>query len=296
MLTESLDDHSKLNMGSPIESALEWSASLRVGQAISTVVATWLLLILTDAATGRMLSINGLYLIPLCLTTWCLGRWPAFATGAAAVGITSWINGFGDGLSAQASTIPSAIAAWNSGIKIFAVVFIILMVSAFRRVFDRERRHARIDPLTGLGNRRAFVIERQKLQLAGARDNRIMLSGVFDLDAFKTINDQYGHAAGDQTLRVAADALNSAVRPYAVTARFGGDEFAFCLLVRDREAALQVVAKIHRSVSAALSALSWPASCSMGAIVSEVTENGFDRADAAMYGAKQGGYGQYVVL
>lgn len=140
------------------------------------------------------------------------------------------------------------------------------------------------------------MIESRKLHLTGLRDHCVMLSGVFDLDAFKTMNDQHGHGAGDQTLRFAAEALAPILRPYDVTARIGGDEFAFCLLVRDREAGCRKVAEIHISKSATLAKRNWPASCSMGATVSGITENAFGRADAAIYSAKQSGNGQYRIV
>ncbi|WP_368077277.1 diguanylate cyclase [Sphingomonas faeni] len=81
--------------------------------------------------------------------------------------------------------------------KTFSVIFIILLVGAFRRAFDRERANAQIDPLTGLGNRRSFQRECKRLELSALRDNRLLLCGIIDLDDFKEVNDRHGHAAGD---------------------------------------------------------------------------------------------------
>ena len=271
---------------SPIEIALERTADLSVRRSTVRLALIWLLVVLVDFATGPQLTIQSIYLIPLCLTTWCLGRNVGLVSGAVGLAVTVALNGFGDGPSVHPATVPAAIAAWNVGMRILGIIFIILLVAAFRRAFDRERSHARVDPLTGLGNRRSFEIESRMLALAAARDQSVLLVGLLDLDDFKSVNDRHGHAAGDATLRLAATALASAVRPYDVAARIGGDELAFCLAVGDRAAAEQKVAAIHRSVSDALGASDWGTTCSLGATIDPDPSAALARADSAMYAAK----------
>ena len=95
---------------------------------------------------------------------------------------------------------------------------------------DRRTRHeADTDPLTGLANRRA--LERTldaALTRAGARRRSLGLL-MLDLDGFKAVNDQYGHAAGDAVLREVARRLRRTVRERDVVARLGGDEFVVVL-------------------------------------------------------------------
>ena len=85
------------------------------------------------------------------------------------------------------------------------------------------------DPLTGLANRRHF-----ELALAGEID-RVARAGepamvlMVDIDHFKKVNDAYGHPAGDQVLKVVAQALADCIRPMDTVARFGGEEFAMIL-------------------------------------------------------------------
>jgi len=274
---------------SPLETCLHWSADLSKLSAAGWLAPIWLILFLIDGATGRYVSLNGLYLLPLCATAWCLGTAPALVSGGIAIGATLWLNGFGDGLSAEASAIALPVAAWNAGMRIFSVIFIVMLLSAFRRVFDREKADARVDSLTKLNNRRAFEIECRRLAMSCARDGRVMLCGLIDVDSFKSINDQYGHNAGDAVLIVLADALANAVRTYDATARLGGDEFAFCLAVRNNEVATQKTLDIHSQISAALAAGRWPASCSLGASTGDGVEDTFSRADGLLYAAKTAG-------
>lgn len=221
----------------PLEIALRKSSDLGTWKAGVGLSIIWSAVFIVDGITGPHFSLNTIYLVPLCFTVWCLGRIAGLLSGLLGVAVTLYFNGFGDGLSAQASSVPTATAIWNASMRAFGVIFIILFVGAFRRTFDRERATARIDPLTGLGNRRYFRGECARLELASARDDRILLCGVIDVDDFKSVNDQHGHAAGDEVLRIVAEALASAVRPYDITARLGGDEFAFCLAVRDEASA-----------------------------------------------------------
>lgn len=220
------------------------------------------------------------------MTTWCFGRFVGLAAGALAVTTTLYLNGFGDGLSAQASSVPALAAAWNTSMRGVGVLFIILLVGAFRRAFDQEQTSALIDPLTGLGNRRLFQRECKRQELAAQRDRRILLCGVLDLDGFKAVNDEHGHAAGDAVLRVVARALSTAVRPYDVTARLGGDEFGFCLTVRDETAGQRRANKIYEAVMAAMDASEWATTCSLGAATGSHVAQALRLADKVMYEVK----------
>jgi len=85
------------------------------------------------------------------------------------------------------------------------------------------------DALTGLANRRAFevALEREVDRVARSGEPALLLTA--DIDHFKTVNDQWGHAAGDQVLKAVATALLDSVRPMDLVARVGGEEFAIIL-------------------------------------------------------------------
>ena len=96
-----------------------------------------------------------------------------------------------------------------------------------RRILEKElERRALHDPLTGLANR---VLFQDRLSHALARREGSVAVMFLDLDDFKTVNDAYGHAAGDTVLNAVADALRTATRPEDTVARLGGDEFAILL-------------------------------------------------------------------
>lgn len=113
---------------------------------------------------------------------------------------------------------------------------------------------AMTDELTGLLNRRGFT-QALRHELAFARRDKDAqgLLVMIDLDGFKTINDRFGHAAGDEYLRAASEALKACVRDHDFVARPGGDEFALILTRIDKRnglARLREIEQIFRSRSA----------------------------------------------
>lgn len=114
---------------------------------------------------------------------------------------------------------------------------------------DAARQLARVDALTGLGNRRAFD-EALDAELARARRAGTSLSLIVaDLNGFKEINDEHGHVAGDDCLRHAATALRGAVRRPDWCFRWGGDEFAILLADADADAGGSLAIRLERAVA-----------------------------------------------
>jgi diguanylate cyclase (GGDEF)-like protein len=113
---------------------------------------------------------------------------------------------------------------------------------------DHARRLARIDALTGLGNRRAFdeaIVE----QIAAARADDQPLSVLLaDLDGFKQINDEYGHVNGDSCLRQVARTVQVSIRATDAAFRWGGDEFAVLLPGTDSDHADELCARVKTAV------------------------------------------------
>jgi diguanylate cyclase (GGDEF)-like protein len=138
---------------------------------------------------------------------------------------------------------------------VLAVVVMVMMAIVrtqrlgLRQEGERARRQARVDPLTGLLNRRAF-----DEALANATD-RSRTTGyplsvlVGDIDDFKDFNDRYGHLEGDRVLQGVAESLRAALRRPDVAYRWGGDEFAVILPEADQAGAEQVAQRVRAAVA-----------------------------------------------
>jgi diguanylate cyclase (GGDEF)-like protein len=103
------------------------------------------------------------------------------------------------------------------------------LARVLRRSWRENRRlaaYAMRDPLTGLSNRRAFGAQLRQWSAWSARYGRPLTVALLDIDDFKRVNDEHGHAAGDAMLTAIAQAIAGAVRASDMAARYGGDEFA----------------------------------------------------------------------
>lgn len=168
-----------------------------------------------------------------------------------------------------------------------------------RRLLEEQlEREARIDSLTGVANRNTLfdVLTRQLAHPA--------LCGVLfaDLDRFKSINDTYGHQAGDQTLRVVAERLSSVVRQHDTVARVGGDEFVVVSApLRDEAEAVAIGRRIPQILEepVRLGDVSISVDLSVG-IAFSTREDDADsllaRADDALYRAKRNGRARIEVI
>lgn len=153
-----------------------------------------------------------------------------------------------------------------------------------------------LDPLTGLYNRRAFFDLGQRELERFLRFNHPLTAVMIDMDNFKEINDTYGHAAGDQILRILGERVQQSIRETDVFGRYGGDEFALLLPDSDLFAAGQIGDRIR----AAINEIPWvtdrgevPVAASMGIARAEKRhrrlEDLLSDADKALYGAKANG-------
>lgn len=149
---------------------------------------------------------------------------------------------------------------------------------------------ATTDPLTGLANRRGFQ------QTMSARPAGVGFAVmVADVDDLKSVNDQFGHAAGDALLIGVASALRSGLRHGDVVARMGGDEFAALLADVTEEQAIRAAIRMMSSVHEVTTG-GGPASISLGIAWSEADpKEALRAADAAMYHSKRAGGGRWIL-
>lgn len=162
---------------------------------------------------------------------------------------------------------------------------------------DRLARLSLADPLTGLGNRRAFddalAEEMARTARGGAPLGLVML----DVDFFKDFNDRHGHQAGDEALIAVAGALNGVARAEDRACRIGGEEFALLLPGASEDAAAAVAERVRAAVAADTT----PAgrvTVSLGVAAAGPATTGEDlvrQADLRLYAAKKGGRDRVVV-
>jgi diguanylate cyclase (GGDEF)-like protein/PAS domain S-box-containing protein len=181
------------------------------------------------------------------------------------------------------------------------------MVGCVKNIDDRKRaeddvRHlAFFDPLTELPNRRLLMDRLQQSIIRGDRNNTLGAVFFLDMDRFKQLNDQHGHAMGDALLIQVASRLRSQVREQDTVARLGGDEFVVLLdnLHPDQATALEIATRIGEKLLATLNApyklgaMDYPSTPSIGLTLfggcRESMDDILKRADVAMYEAKYAG-------
>ena len=111
------------------------------------------------------------------------------------------------------------------------------------------RREANHDPLTGLPNRRLFLLEADKALSLAERSGQTFALLYLDLDGFKLVNDSHGHAVGDEVLRQVAARLKTLARDSDLLARQGGDEFVILLQNVSLEQSLAAAERYRRSLA-----------------------------------------------
>jgi diguanylate cyclase (GGDEF)-like protein len=163
------------------------------------------------------------------------------------------------------------------------------------RRFREARQLADLDALTGLHNRRYFHETLAREVARAQRYGRQLALIVFDLDDFKAINDQIGHLSGDAVLAETAERVRDVVRSADIACRVGGDEFAVILPESSTADADQLYHRLRGAVSSRPVGQAGRLFLSAG-IADLLADDGptsfFERADGALYRAKELGKGQ----
>lgn len=176
-------------------------------------------------------------------------------------------------------------------------------INNLQQSLEAIRAESLTDPLTSLGNRKYFdraLVEATRV--AREKDEPLSLI-MFDIDHFKSFNDNYGHLTGDQVLRLVAMSLKQNVKGQDVTARYGGEEFAVVLPTTGLRQALTVADHIRRAVMSKelkkrstgeiLGRVTISAGVSMLSSKDDA-DSLIERADACLYAAKRSGRNRVI--
>ncbi|MES2615426.1 MAG: sensor domain-containing diguanylate cyclase [Bdellovibrionota bacterium] len=162
---------------------------------------------------------------------------------------------------------------------------------------NRLYEEATKDSLTGLNTRRFFDVLIKDEFLRAKRDKTKLSFALFDIDHFKSVNDTYGHPAGDEVLRTMSSLFQRSVGENEILARYGGEEFALIMPSTDSEQAAIFVEKIRKAVESQetfLSSRKLPKTISVGFVTwpdvpADTLEEIIKYADEALYASKANG-------
>lgn len=241
-----------------------------------------------DYRTGTEVRLSIFYIAPIFIATWFLSTaWGiAFSIGAGfawfMADVWLYLPPF------KAFTHP-----WNFLVITGTFLLFTYLIASLKEALRATRVLARVDPLTGVFNRRAFFEAARAELLRSCRFGKPLTVAYLDIDNFKTMNDEWGHQTGDDVLKQVAHTIQMNLRATDVLARLGGDEFAVLLPQLEPRSAKVVLHKLEGSLNGLVRMNEWPISFSVGAITFLESPGSVDamihHTDQVMYDVKKNG-------
>ena len=271
-------EHARRLLGRLEEALRGQSEVLIFISAAAAVIA----LFAVDYALPQEIRLHGLYVFPLAIAAHYGTRlWWSFSV----LLLTTVLQGTGYVLQGVVSPAPLSDVVTQFATS----VLILFLARAWRTSYLAAARQASVDPLTNLGNRRAFF-RQLEAQIRRQRHGAGSFSlAVLDLDGFKALNDSKGHRTGDEALKLVAEILHTRVRRGDTLGRIGGDEFAILM----PDAHVDCAAMLHdlctniaRRTAAAGCAVTASIGCKTFQVAPENTAEAWQQADRVMYEAK----------
>jgi diguanylate cyclase (GGDEF)-like protein len=248
-----------------------------------------------DASTDARLSFAALYLLPISVVVWFGSREAGVAAGLVSVAI--WLLSHRVLAAAPGGAL---VLVWNASLRLALYLAFALTLFALRRTLkaltdalEREHELARVDSLTGVRNARAFREAAEQEVARAERYDRPLTLAYLDADGFKSVNDTYGHSAGDRVLRTIAQTLATNVRTVDTAARLGGDEFGLLFPETGSAAAAGALRKLQGALAEAMAREGVDVTFCFGVVTALRPVRSVDgllqRADALMYEVKRRG-------
>ena len=242
-----------------------------------------------DYVTGPDIAFSIFYLVPIALSSWYLGK--AYGAAFSSVCALSWLAA---DLASSAVHFHPLVPYWNAIVMLGFFLVFSMMLPALRTALEHERALARTDYLTNAANSRFFEEAAAAEIVRASRYRHPFTVGYIDLDNFKTINDRYGHAVGDQLLEAVSASIRANLRQSDVLARLGGDEFAVLLPETGDEAAGRMIfGKIRDNLLQEMNRRGWPVTFSIGVAIYLTPPGTVDEMimnpDGLMYSVKKNG-------
>jgi diguanylate cyclase (GGDEF)-like protein len=271
-----------------------WKIALEAAGMLAFI--TWVLWY-TDGLASPLLNA---YLLPVITSALTLGK--VFTLVAVVLIGTCYIFLGGGIESAELMSLPFIGAFFAQLAPVVLVAYITTMFSAdIRYGLARAKLLSETDDLTGLLNVRGFALAANRLFAQAARHGRATSVLMIDSDHLKSVNDGYGHAAGNRMLRHLAESIQAELRFTDIAARYGGDEFIVLLPDTPAKGAMEVAERIRKHIASApleIDGRSLATSVSIG--IACYPEDGATldalaaHADGALYSAKQDGRNRSV--
>ena len=265
-----------------------------VNRAMSRLTRAWVFCLallgvgvvgVPDYLIGFEISLTLFYLWPVGVATWYVGQ----KTGVLIALITTFTALAADFGAGHLFT-RAGLMMWNGFLHFGFMTIVAYLLDQLHVHIGIEQNLARLDPVTGISNGRAFLEHlRDRLGLA-AREGKPITLAYIDLDDFKRINDRGGHDEGDRVLRLVASTLTASIRRTDIAARLGGDEFALLIAGADRTGAESLIAKVRHALHQAFGSERSVVTCSIGCVTFQEplpsADGAIKAADSLMYKVK----------
>ena len=260
------------------------------GRWLFAGLAVLLAIAAVDVATGFKLRLAVLYLIPVLIFTWFIGR--LFGVMFSILACTSWT--YVDMMAGRYHEVPKLLV-WDWGALLLGFILLVVGLSALRRALVNAYFQSRKDVLTGLVNKGGFYqVVSAELEMC-RRYKRTLSIAYIDCDNFKMVNDRFGHHVGDNLLRVISKTMVRKLRTSDLPGRLGGDEFAIMLPETSAEACRMVIEMLQQRLLHEMKEHGWPVTFSIGIAtfirMPSSIEETIHQADKLMYAVKQSSKG-----